>query len=322
MKKLLLSGSALLLAGCLLFSLSCKKEAATTTPTTVTDDSQAQQSNAADESSVGAESDQAVDDANNALSGTTFSGKTDWTLPICDATIMDSSSKSSNPYILITYNGNQCLGGKTRTGTIKIVRNGILLWKQAGASFTLTLTNYKVTRIIDGKSFTFNGSKTITNVSGGVITDLFALTAPATQIVHSVKGDLVLKFDADGTSRIWHVDRTRTYTKLAGTVTGVQISVTGNASVNSLSNVVVWGTNRNNQTFYTQITTPLVINSICGWSNPTSGVKVHTGPFKELKVTFGLDSTGTSVTSGCASSFKLNWTNANGAAKIAVISYK
>ena len=299
----------MLLAGAAVMSLvlfSCKKE--TTTP----DDSSDQTTQASDDAKIEGNVDQALDDANTAVGDVqSMSGKTTY-IPICGATI-DTTQKSSG-IITITYDGTTaCVGGTvTRGGSIQLTLTGGQ-WKDAGAKITIAFTNYKVTRISDGKSITFNGSKSITNVNGGLVSQI---TGSAT-VVHKAHGSLNITFD-DGTVRSWNIARKRTYSLNGSSV--LQIKVEGDTTI-TYANTVIWGTNRKGSAFNVVISTPIEANATCGWHKPTTGVRIHKGLARELTVTFGVDNAGNPVSSGCAYGYKLNWTNAKGTAKQAVINY-
>lgn len=324
MKKLLLSGSALLLAACLLFFVSCKKDNPdspdTATPVTTADENKEQSVNASDDAQVEAESDQALDDANNTLSGSAGFNKTEGAdfIP-CGATkAIDTLTKT----ITLTYDGTtkygtaKCgLGNRTRSGVIKIQLISGTKWSDKGAAVKLTFTNYTVKRVSDGKTLKLNGTKTVTNVNGGTMVNLILF---GTELKHSVHGSFKLTFD-DGTERIWSVARLKTISKKD---TIYQITIAGDTTYNLTPGVAVWGTNRKGDSFYTQISTPIQANSNCGWWRPTAGVKVHKGITRQLTVTFGVDASGNAAATGCPEKYKINWSNAKGESITAILNYQ
>jgi hypothetical protein len=318
MKKIILSGSTLLLAGFLALGISsCKKAddtttTAPTTTTTTTDDTGTQKTAAADESSVSSESDKSLEDVNAAVgASTTISGKIDAN-PICGATVVSDTAK-----VVITYDGITKCGADSsiRSGTITVQRKNFQKWRTAGSMFTITYSNYTSTK--NGKTIKLSGYKVITNVSGGLVSDFASSTSTITSITHKIKGAMSITFD-DGTNRNWYVSRSKTYTKLSASDYTISIAAGDSA------NVLYSGTNRLGRTFVVTIPSnnPIVVKKSCGWHRPISGQKIHTGLERELAVTFGVDITGVPVTAGsCASYYKLNWINTKGEAKQAVINY-
>lgn len=238
------------------------------------------------------------------------------TIP-CGATV--DTTLISQGQVTVTYNGANCNGTRTRTGSIVLqlpydAGTGVVTpWSDAGSTFTITYNAFQVTSVSTGKSITFNGTRTITNVSGGLVDASSTFTTP---IVHHVTGIMQMTFD-NGTSRTWNSDRTRTIARTNGVTT---ITITGNATQGGYSNVGMWGINRLGNTFYVSIDSPVVLSSTCDY-NPVSGIRIHHGVIRELTVTYGVDVSGNLVTSGCPYGFKLNWTDRNGNPKQAVISY-
>ena len=108
-------------------------------------------------------------------------------------------------------------------------------WKDVGATATITVTDLKITRIRDGKSIVLNGTKTITNVSGGLLKDLASLQT----ITHTITGNLKIDFE-NGTNRTWNVSKQRVFTY----DNGIVITTTGTYSDGTDNNIAEWGTNR------------------------------------------------------------------------------
>jgi hypothetical protein len=68
-------------------------------------------------------------------------------------------------------------------------------WGDEGAAVTITVQHLKITRVRDNKSITINGTKTITNVSGGLLVNR---TINVTHICLSITFD-------NGKQRVWSV---------------------------------------------------------------------------------------------------------------------
>ncbi|MEO8150832.1 MAG: hypothetical protein ABI723_24580 [Bacteroidia bacterium] len=297
----------------------CKKE----NDTSATDEMSEQLTNGTDESRFSAASDEALDDVNNiALDNSKFRGVNgQWILlglhTPCNV-VIDSSLKDHGT-LTVTFNGNDCANLHSRTGSVTLqlpynaATNTVTPWSTAGCTLTVTFHDFSITRLSDGKSLTFNGSKTITNVNGGLVDDEPDFTAP---VVHHITGMMQVTFD-NNTSRTWNIDRTRTIARFNNVTT---VTITGNATENGYSNVSVWGINRKGNVFTVTINTPVVLSSTCNF-NAMSGVRMIHGVIRELTITYGVDQAGNPITNGCPYGFKLNWIGKNGTAKQAVISY-
>jgi hypothetical protein len=223
---------------------------------------------------------------------------------ICAATVVYDTLNSTRK-ITITYNGADCGGFSSRTGSIVISMASGVRWKDAGAQINVTFQNFKVVRTRDNKSVTINGTHTLTNVEGGLLRDLLQ---GRTTIVHTISGDLSITFD-DGTQRSWQVARKRVYT-LAN---GGTITITGTHTDGTQTNIAEWGTDRFGIPFTTSITQPLVISANCQF-RLTSGQVQHNRLASSASVTFGLDKNGAATTCPASGSFyyKLTWTGPGG----------
>jgi hypothetical protein len=282
------------------------------------DSSQQQETNpeltvhAEDQSRISGEMDAVDLDLNYALEkNSSFSGRMQGD-SICAATVAYDTLNSTKK-ITITYNGADCGGLRSRTGSIIISMPGGIHWKDVGAQLSVTYQNFKVTRLSDNKSITINGTHTLTNVEGGLLRDL--LQRPS--IVHTISSsNMSITFD-DGTQRTWQVARKRVYT-LAN---GGSITITGTHTDGTQTNIAEWGTDRFGHPFATSITKPLVISANCQF-RLTSGEVQHNRMASTATVTFGLDKNGdpTSCPSGNYY-FKLIWTGPRGTTQTYIAPY-
>lgn len=267
-----------------------------------------------DNSRFSNEMDAVSQDAGLALEGNIgFSGRGNGVQSLCDATI--AIDTNSNPRkITITYTGLNCLGNRIRTGKIVISMPANVRWKDAGATVTVDFQNYKVTRVSDNKSITINGSKTITNQSGGLLVNL-ATQGPITHIVSS--NGLAVSFD-NGTFRTWQVARKQVYSFNAGAI----LTVTGNHTDGTTTGIAEWGTNRFGNAFTTVISSPLIIKQDCNF-RLTSGALVHTTANFNATTTFGLDANGNAT--GCPGMglyyMKIVWTGPNNGTGTVILPY-
>lgn len=310
MKKLIILSMGLLLSSSLLFT-ACKKD--NTSDTENMTESQVQSE---DQSMVAGETDDVATDASTmaenvvAVSGFSAgnSGTTSWVngpfFPNpCNATIT-YDTLGANRTFTITYNGLNCNGTRTRTGVVTVSIPVGVKWKNAGAQLTIAYSNLKITRLSDGKSITINGSKVITNVSGGLLREL-ALHGP---ITHSITSSgMSITFD-NGSQRTWQIAKQRVFTYDNGMV----ITTTGTHADGATTGISEWGTNRFGNAFVTQILSPMIIRQDCNF-RLTAGQIKHSKLVRTVTVTFGLDSAGNPTTCPAGTYYmKIVWVNASG----------
>lgn len=277
-----------------------------------------ERTHAADESLLTTETEQVLSDADDvyllgsgAMGG---SGKTSLYVP-CGATL--DSVPATKTYILTFDSTVVCANGtRKRSGTITLQLTNGTQWQNQGATLQVSYTNYRVTRVSDGKSLTLNGSHTVVNATGGLV-PLMADGAPS--IIRNITGNLALTFD-DGTARTWNVSVQRTWTKASGVWT---VSAAGQGTAGGYSNLSHWGVTRYGGLFYVETLQPVVANSTCGWQRPLSGRKLHRRPVRDITVTLGTDATGNPYTgTNCPYGFKAEWVNTNsGGTGSAVVAY-
>lgn len=268
-----------------------------------------------DQAEVSGEMDAVNNDANLALEEySAMTGKFMGVLgTICDATVhVDSTSDPRK--VTITYNGTNCLGNRKRTGTVILTMPANKRWKDAGTAITITYQNLKVTRVVDNKSITLNGTQALTNVSGGLLINL----PTRNSITHTLSSNnMNITFD-DGTQRTWQVARQRTYTYNNGVV----VSITGTHTEGAKTGIAEWGTTRGGQAFTTSITQPLVIRQDCQF-RLTAGQVKHEQRGTTATTTFGLNADG--VATGCPGNgvyyCKLVWTGLNNNTRTMILPY-
>jgi hypothetical protein len=304
--KLLLSLLAFVL---LLGVTSCKKDDAP-----ANNDAEAT-THSDDQSRFESESDNIANEINVQIeSMAAFSGRQqDIQSFICGASIVVDAN--SNPRtITITFNDSTCVPGRRRTGVIVLSMAQGVYWKDAGAQINVSFQNLKITRMVDNKSITFNGTKTYTNVSGGLLVNLASLPS----ITHTITSNgLTLSFD-NGTQRTWMVAKQRVFTYSNGIV----ITGTGTHTQGNITNIAEWGTNRFGRTFTTSTETPLVVKQDCNFRLTSGKIKHATQAFT-ASATFGLDATGAPTTCPglAAYYYKLEWTGPNGGTHSVLIPY-
>lgn len=303
----------------------CKKKEDEVTPDTTpsTEETTKQQTNANDQANVDQQTNESMDDANKVLSDNSNTRD----LP-CNVTI-DSSALMTQGLIKLTYSGPSCDGTKTRTGEISLQLpydksiNKPVRWSTKGAYVQLTYKNFKVTRVADGKSLTFNGQVTATNITGGGVWDVLILKQTVT---HDFRGGLTITFD-DNTTREWAVARTRSY-KPSLTILVVEDS--GDTVING-KKISYWGKNRANEEFSISIdqaiATEVITATVCRLYKPHQGIltintTASTAAVKTATITYGVDATGTQILgNACPFGYRLNWTDPNGGAQQLIVKY-
>lgn len=224
----------------------------------------------------------------------------------CNATVDSSARINDSVTIYITYNGTTCNGNRSRTGKIEVKKKVGTHWEQAGATVIYKYINFKVTRVTTGKSVTLNGTKTFVNVNGG---HRWQVGTTISSFVERISGSMQASFD-NGTARTWNVARQITFT---GTQGHYIRTVDGFGSTGNYQNLVVWGTNRQGEEFFTQITQSVVSRQTCEW-DPSSGIKLNQIPSdnKSATITFGYNSTNEPIVGDeCPARYRVDWQRNN-----------
>lgn len=293
----LIKTSAMLLALAAISITGCKKdnnqdETVDTTP---------MQQLAVDQNNMEMSIDEATRDIDGVFASELKSTAFDHKMP-CNVTIDSVSVNNDTITVLLVYNGLNCKGNLNRTGKIELKRKIGQRWGIPNSSLSARFIDYTVTRVSNGKSLTLNGNKLFRNVTGGFV---FLVGTLQDSVTFETTATLQAVFD-NGSTRNWNVARRTTFT---GNQDTLQLSITGFGASGTYSNLVMWGTNRESNEFYTSITTPVVHKELCDW-DPCSGVKVHVVPAASVSttVTFGYDDNNQPVTGDdCPTRFRIDW---------------
>jgi len=224
----------------------------------------------------------------------------------CNANIDSLAIANDTVTIFITYNGLTCDKNRDRTGKIEIQTKVGTRWNDVGATVIYKYIDFTVTRVSTGKSVKLNGTKTFVNVLGGHRWQVGTLI---TSYVERISGTMQASFD-NGTSRTWSVARQITYTGTAGQYI---MTLDGFGSAGNYENLAVWGTDRQGEEFFTQITQSVVCRQACDWE-PVSGIKIHQIPSdnKSATVTFGYNTNNEPITGDeCPTRFRIDWQSNN-----------
>lgn len=305
MTKRFLLNTTMMCLGLLITFSSCRKKETKT-------DENGQASS--DSRQAISENDASIDDINKTISDyPLMHGRLSSSAQTASTTICGLSVDTTGSYtgtIKLNYNGTTC-NNRTRTGSIRLTIINYASgqrWKMVGCVMKVEYLAYRVTRASDGQYIELNGVQNLTNVSGGTWWELFIGTQP--NLSSSVTGtNLSVNFNGAGTAS-YNINRKFTYTwsNLVLTCSGEGIGSSG--GINNLEN---YGTTRDGDPFTSQVTTPIVWNSTCGWGAPLSGRLLINVPSKHvvLDCVFGVNSSGTPIAVGsnqCPYGWNLSWT--------------
>ena len=295
-----------ILAAIILINSSCQKN-----NNSPKDETQLQASvsqNAVDEYNVQSGEQFISADANTAVAvnpSFSVSGSTNNSI-IAGAVIDKSQLTAFVKKIKIIYNGDDVLG-VTRTGNITVELVSGNSWLNAGAVLKITVDTLKVNYL--GKSWIYNGTCYIKNVSGGL-----AFIAPDI-VVHSMRVNGTVTFD-DNTTLTWWSARKNSYHK-----NDLSFSSEGDTLINNES-CTMGGVNRFGTAFLVEAPQAIVSNATCGFDKPVAGTRIFTSDNRNATITFGINENGTSVSNGdCAYGYKVDWTTWSGQNATLIISY-
>lgn len=304
-KKILLSATTIVISMLLVFS-SCKKKEDNTL---VDENGQA----STDSRQAISENDASINDITQTLSDYPLmhgrmSSPQKIATTICGLDIDTVGAYTGT--IKLNYNGTVC-NNRKREGSVRLTIINYASgqrWKMAGCVLKVEYLAYKITRASDGKSIELNGTQMLTNISGGTWFDLLFLGQA--NLSSSVTGtNLNVKFNGTATA-IYNINRRFTYTWANNILT---CTGEGIGSSSGLSNLENYGTTRDGDAFTSQVLSPIIWNSTCGWGAPLSGhltIKVASKSF-DLDCVFGVNASGTPVIVGsnqCAYGWNLTWT--------------
>jgi hypothetical protein len=224
---------------------------------------------------------------------------------ICDASVVIDTTVSPKT-VTITYNGTNCWGNRTRTGTVVISLPVSEHWRDIGATVTISIQNLSITRISDNTTIVLNGTKTITNVSGGAWVEL----ANMETITHTVTDSLSITYP-NGSVGVWNVAKQRVFIYNDGIV----ITTTGTHSDNNgNTDVAEWGVNRFGTSIESLISASKVIRQDCDFRLVSGQNTILRSDSLNSTITYGLDATGNATTCPGSGSYYMEiiWTGPNG----------
>ena len=303
--KNLFNFAFIMIAAMTLILAGCSKDKTTEKGTTNTE---SMQQMTQDNNNVMNAADQIIADANTVLiqSSTLKSGK--FGGGPCNTTVTVGNVINDSITVDIEYHGYDCPKKHIRTGHILIKRKYQEPWGTPGATVILTLNNFTITKVPNGKTLILNGRKHYQNVSGHYMWELDS-TMNVTSIEHKIWGAVTATFE-DNTARVWYIARQHIFTGKLSNYTLVH-TTDGLGSADGYNSLETWGTTRAGEKFYTQITQSVVNKMACNW-DPCSGVVIHQIPAasKSATITFGYDSNNNLITNGdCPTRYRVDWVN-------------
>jgi hypothetical protein len=312
MKKLYFSTASLLL----LFIFSgCKKDKTDTTDYT---NSMVETSIHTDDyARFSSEMDAVAKDVNTVVEMTPgFTGKPAVVLgSICDASVVTDTSSSIRT-ITITYNGAPCHSNRKRFGKIILSMASNMRWKNQAAEINVRFVNYKVIRAKDNKPMTFNNSFLLTNVSGGLLSDLATLS----DVTHTAwSDDLDIIFD-NGKEWSWKTARKRVYRDL----NGLNITTTGTHAGGNIGGIADWGNNRFGHPFTTPILLPLISREDCNYRVIEGKYEIILDGLVYATAKLGLNESGNPISCPGANNYwlELLWRDPSGARRVLRLPYE
>ena len=223
-----------------------------------------------------------------------------------------------------TYCGNP---SRIRSGKIKVKLVKGQKWRDANAVLGITFQNFKVTRFDPGRSWTFNGYKTLENVYGTGLARYINFYAGVDSLSFRERArDIDVAFlPAQATIpfnfKYSIARKTVYYRKSKAGALRTFFKANGDTAAFGLTNLDSWGKNRFGNDFTNNFVTPLQSDEYCFFWRPNSGEYVHKSNGNTVSVTFGVDPDGMPRTGDCGYGWKLNWTTASGATGQKVYSY-
>ncbi len=274
-----------------------------------------------DATNVGMQMDVAMEDVANVVGRSVLSGSTATIDTVIGGTV--DTSQIANGIITINYDGTTTVSSRFIRGgsmTIKLVNYPSTHWADPNAVLDVHFNALKFTNVASNGAYTYNGSNTLTNMSGGLSYQILA--APTTNVIHyrHVSSADSITFP-DGSLLIWNINRIRTYTNNSATP---QITVSSDQTINGNSGTEIWGTSRQGYQFYYCTSTGAFFNStICNsnFLDPASGTdRLFTQTFN-IRITFGTNSSGGLVYNTCPWGYQTDYQNSIDQANFSAYQY-
>ncbi len=195
------------------------------------------------------------------------------------------------PVLTVNFGSFRCESAFVyRTGIVKLeLLSGTSIDQQYSVA-EFTFVNFRVTDYLTGKYVEYNGKKVITNLSGGVLTNL-AYGQP--ELVHQVRSkDFHIFYSGSSGDIIKNTARKVKFSKL-DIANNYRMITTGDTTINGMSNVADWGTLRNGTPYYHIVKKAIYYESCAAHCKFTRGERVQIiSGGRETTTIFGVDQNG------------------------------
>jgi hypothetical protein len=239
---------------------------------------------------------------------------------ICGCSI--DSTQLGSKVLILNFDGTTPCGSPSRTrgGSIRVELIEGNRWSQAGARLKISHQNYKVTRMRDGKSWTFNGDKYLRNVNG--TNWIGFLSGTDSLLFRERSSNMSLTFNT-GATATHNIARATSWKviKKPGITDFIQFSAMGDTALNGQAATDSWGTNRFGKTFTNHYNRRLLSNTYCQTWRPVDGEIVHKSDGNVLTVNLGVNEQGNPDTRDCAYGWKIKWLLSGGQSGEKIFSY-
>ncbi|HVD96977.1 MAG TPA: hypothetical protein VNB90_02155 [Cytophagaceae bacterium] len=266
MKKINLAFLGATMIAFLTLTTGCKKDKKDTAVTTT--------ANAKPNDQQGStEADAVISDVNDFISNKMGGGSNmkvgAYNLP-CGVVSVDSSTNDGSGHKIYKFQyGNQtACGYKKKSGQVSFALTNATAFNTAGATFTLTFTDYVVEVVATGSIVTLNGTITIVNQTGYYIWE--PVSDNTKTVTHKVRGAFTVKY-SDNTERTRNYYQLRTWanSKANNDWTGISLTIAGDSINGSHTYYEIGKTYEGNYDYQSEMLTNFVWSN-CGttWAGP------------------------------------------------------
>ncbi len=216
--------------------------------------------------------------------------KTDSLTEVCGIKAFMDISKI-RPVLTVNFGSFRCESAFVyRTGVVKLeLLSGTSIDQQYSVS-QFTFDDFRVTDYATGKYIVYNGTKVVTNLSGGVLTNL-VFGQP--ELVHKVRSEnFRIFYSGSSGDIIKNTSRKVKFSKL-DIANNYRMITTADTTINGMANVADWGTLRNGTPYYHIIKKAIYYESCSAHCKYTRGERVQiTEGGRETTTIFGVDQDG------------------------------
>lgn len=238
------------------------------------------------------------------LRGRPAKGITSSSTTVCGALV--DTTRLTSGLVVITYTGAACYG-RTRTGTVRaeFANYPTKKWKDKGSEVNVTISDYKVTRGSDGRSWELDGTLKMLNQTGGTWYDLQYLNQSV--VINDLSAENFKITFSTGEYALISISRRLNYSYASQ---NTSCKVEGIGSADGVDQLECWGENRSAVAIKSKVTTAYTWSSACGATAPLMGeteIRME-GKDHVLKSQYGVDKDGNPIGAGtCPFGCKVTW---------------